>query len=275
MGESNMAIEQTAASGVNPTLPTAQVYGMGVICLMAGLMIGYLLQGSHSPISTVQPGASAGQGSAASRATSGGAMPRPAGMSQMAGNPAVQPAANAGPQCVPRRAMGSGQVPTLEEMRQIADQQAAPLREKLNSDPNNTAVLMQVGAIYYTTHRFTEASAYYDNAVQIEPRNVTFRVKLATSLYGNGDVNGAIAQLNQALSYDPKDANALFDLGMIRLQGKQDGKGAVAAWQQLMKSNPQLSADRKATVQKLMADVMTTLGDQHGVEGAPSDDGRK
>jgi cytochrome c-type biogenesis protein CcmH/NrfG len=78
--------------------------------------------------------------------------------------------------------------------------------------------------------------------------------------------------LNQALRYDPKDANALFDLGMIRLQGKQDGKGAVAAWQQLLKSNPQLSADRKAAAQKLMADVMTTLGDQHGIEGAGTND---
>ena len=171
--------------------------------------------------------------------------------------------------------MGSGHMPTLEEMKQMADKQAAPLLEKLKSDPNNAALLMQVGAIYYTTHRFTEASAYYNKAVQIEPKNVAFRVKLATSLYGNGDVNGAIAQLNQALSYDPKDANALFDLGMIRLQGKQDGKGAVAAWQQLLKSNPQLSAGRKTTVQKLMADVMTTLGDQRGVEGARSNDAHK
>ena len=42
---------------------------------------------------------------------------------------------------------------------------------------------------------------------------------------------------------------------MIKWQGKQDGSGALAAWQELLKSNPQLSADRKATVQKLMADV--------------------
>jgi len=42
---------------------------------------------------------------------------------------------------------------------------------------------------------------------------------------------------------------------MIRWHGKQDGRGALAAWQELLKSNPQLSADRKATVQKLMADV--------------------
>jgi cytochrome c-type biogenesis protein CcmH/NrfG len=74
--------------------------------------------------------------------------------------------------------------------------------------------------------------------------------------------------LNRALSYDPEDANALFDLGVIKLQGKHDGKGAVAAWQQLLKSNPQLSMDRRATVEKLMADVMTTLADQHGTGGA-------
>ena len=56
-------------------------------------------------------------------------------------------------------------------------------------------------------------------------------------------------------------------LGMIRLQGKGDGKGALAAWQKLLKSNPQLSADRKAQVQKLMADVLNTLGDTQAAKG--------
>jgi cytochrome c-type biogenesis protein CcmH/NrfG len=271
-----MAIEPTAASAASPSLAPARVYGMAVICLMAGLAIGYLFRGPHSPLSGARPAASVGVGSSTGGVTPvsampAGAIPSSAVVSQMAGKQ-PQPAVGAGSQAAPRGAMANGRMPTLEQMKQMADKQAAPLLEKLNSDPNNTDVLMQVGAIYYTTHRFTEASAYYDKALQIEPRNVAFRIKLATSLYGNGDVNGAIAQLNQALRYDPKDANALFDLGMIRLQGKQDGKGAVAAWQQLLKSNPQLSADRKAAAQKLMADVMTTLGDQHGIEGAGTND---
>jgi cytochrome c-type biogenesis protein CcmH/NrfG len=78
---------------------------------------------------------------------------------------------------------------------------------------------------------------------------------MASCLYFTGDVDGAISQLQQALHYDPKDANSLFNLGLFKWQGKKDGKGALAAWQQLLKSNPQLSADRKAQVQKLMADV--------------------
>jgi len=125
-------------------------------------------------------------------------------------------------------------------------------------------LLIQVGAIYHTTHQFKQAAAYYDKAVRVDPKSVAIRTKLASSLYRDGDVDGAIAQLNRALSYDPKDANALFDLGMIKLQGKQDGKGALAAWKELLKSNPELSTDRRATVEKLMADVMTTLADQHG-----------
>ena len=43
--------------------------------------------------------------------------------------------------------------------------------------------------------------------------------------------------------------------------GRQRRTGRVAA---MLKSNPQLSAERKAEVQKLMADVLTTLGDQNG-----------
>ena len=86
-------------------------------------------------------------------------------------------------QSPPGGAMGGRRMPTLEEMKQMADKQAAPLLEKLKSDPNNSAVLMQVGAIYFTTHQFKEAAAYYGKAVQIDPKNVAFRVKLASSLY--------------------------------------------------------------------------------------------
>jgi cytochrome c-type biogenesis protein CcmH/NrfG len=212
---------------------------MAMICLVAGLATGYLLRGNRLPAPPVHHAAGAGQPSTSVGVSAGGDM--------------------------------TG----LEEMKQVADKQAAPLLLKLQTDPNDSAVLAQVGAIYHTSHQFKAAAAYYARAVQIDPRNVALRTKLASSLYREGDVDGAIAQLNQALSYDPKDANSLFDLGMIRMQGKRDGKGALAAWQRLLKTNPQLSAERKATVEKLMADVLTTLSDQRGSEGVRSNDGNK
>lgn len=164
--------------------------------------------------------------------------------------------------------MAGGHMPSLEEMKHMADKQAEPLLEKLKKDPGNSALLMQVGAIYHMTHQYRQAAVYYGEAVRVDPKNVAFRTKLASSLYRDGDIDGAIAELNRALSNDPKDANALFDLGMIRLEGKRDAKGAVAAWQLLLKSNPQLGASRKAAVHRLIAEATATPGNQEGMRGA-------
>ena|ERR1035438_2984812 len=200
-----------------------QVYAMAVISLIVGLAIGYLFRGSQSAGPAAQPVAAAA--------------------------PSTQASPHTG-------AMGAGgKMPSLEEMKQMADKKALPLLEKLKTDPTNKDLLIQVAKIYSSTHQFKEAAVYYDKAVQVDPKDVGLRTQLASTLYYNGDADGAISQLQQSLHYDPKDANALFNLGMIKWQGKQDGKGALAAWQLLLKSNPQLKPDQKATVQKLMADV--------------------
>lgn len=176
-----------------------------------------------------------------------------------------KPAARPLPAAAPS---ASRHAPTLDDMKRMADQQAAPLLAKLKNAPNDSSLLVQVAAIYHGSHQFKEAASYYDRAVQSDPKSVALRTKLASSLYRSGDIDGAITQLNSGLRYEPNDANSLFDLGMIRLQGKGDGKGALAAWRQLLKSNPQLSADRRTEVQKLMADVMTSLSAQQAAKGS-------
>lgn len=214
----------------------AQLCVIAAICLAVGLAIGYLTGGSPSAPSSRTIVATDKAPRAAQGTINGG--------------------------------HAANHVPSMDEMKQLAERQMALVLEKLKTDPNSTTLLEQAGTIFYRSHQFGDAAVYYGRAVKTDPRNVALRTSLASSLYRNGDVDGAIAELNRALRYDPKDANSLFNLGTIRLQGKGDGKGALAAWQQLLKSNPQLSPDRKAAVQKLMADVMTTLGNQRGAEGA-------
>lgn len=213
-----MADESTTQPSAGSSWQVKQVYAMAAVCLVVGLALGYLFRGSQSP-AAAQSVASAN----AQLGTSAGAM--------------------------------GGQMPSLDQMKSMADKKAAPLLEKLKSDPTNGELLKQVGNIYEATHQFKDAAGYYDKALQSDPKNVAVRTQLASSLYYNGDVDGAISQLQKALQYDPKAANSLFNMGMIKWQGKQDAKGAIAAWQELLKTNPQLKPDQKATVQKLMADV--------------------
>ena len=220
------------AVSTSTSLKAKQVYSLAALCLVAGLAIGYFSRKAQNATPVSQAAVSV-----------------------------MQHPGHAG-------AMSAGHMPSLAEMHQMADTQAAPLLAKLKSDPNNSALLAQVGAIYHSTHQFKEAVSYYSKAVQIDPKNASLHSKLASSLYRSGDIDSAIAQLDAALRLDPKDANSLFNLGMIRLQGKRDPKGAIAAWQKLLKTNPDLSPDRKAEVQKLMSQVVTMIGDQNSTSEA-------
>ena len=146
-------------------------------------------------------------------------------------------------------------MPSLEDMKRMADKQAEPLLAKLKADPNNSDLLNQVGTLYKATHQFKDAAAYFQKAVDANPKNVAARTDLASCLFYEGDSDGALQQLEKSLTYDPKDANSLFNLGVIRLQAKNDPAGAIKAWQQLLKSNPTLPDDKKTAVQKLIAEA--------------------
>jgi cytochrome c-type biogenesis protein CcmH/NrfG len=249
-----MTSETIAATNPGPSLRAIYVYTMAALCLVAGLPVGYFLRGPQPP----QPGIAA--------ATSSPMTTPIPGVPQVPQSLTRRPAqlvAGSDPHSLHAMANNS------EQVKKIADSQAAALIEELKTHPNNVTLLVQVAALYHGSHQFKEAAVYYGKIVQLHPADVIARTKLSSSLYYGGDADAAIAQLNKALTYDPKDANALFNLGLIKLQGKQDAKGALAAWQQLLKSNPQLPADRRATVQKLMANVLTTLSSEPQVHGAP------
>jgi cytochrome c-type biogenesis protein CcmH/NrfG len=218
-----MATASTTPSTSNKTgLLAQQVYGLTAICLCVGLVIGYFLLGTIG-------------GPKASRNPSvGNSSPAPASMA--GGHPKL----------------------TLEQMKQMADVQASTLIEKSKSDPKNVSLLLQIAGIYQASHQFKEAAGYFEQALKIEPKNVTAHTDLASCLYYSGDVDGALKQLNEALKYNQKDANSLFNLGMIKYRGKNDAAGAIAAWQQLLKTNPNL--ERKSMVEGMIAEAKGSGG---------------
>jgi cytochrome c-type biogenesis protein CcmH/NrfG len=209
-----MANEINAADVPASAWQPALVYGMAAACLALGLLVGYLVRGSGSP-------------------------------QLAAANPAPSPAAV--------ESIGQHPTRTLEQMKQMADKQARPLLEQLKTDQNNKDVLMHVAYLYKSAHQFKEAGDYFEKALQLDPKNVAARTEMASCLYYNGDVDGALSQLQQALKYDPKDANSLFNLGVVKWKGKNDPAGAIAAWQRLLATNPKL--DRKPIVQRMMAEA--------------------
>ena len=58
-------------------------------------------------------------------------------------------------------------------------------------------------------------------------------------------------QYEKSLSNDPNKPDTLFNLGIVKWQGKKNGLGAVAAWQELLDTIP--SYPNKDNVLQLIA----------------------
>jgi cytochrome c-type biogenesis protein CcmH/NrfG len=186
-------------SSTSQNWTSLQAYTLTTVCLLIGIVAGWLLRGSQSSAAVPQ-------------STSVAA---PAGMG-----------------------MGAGAQPTPEQMKAMGDAQAKPLLEKLKADPQNAELLATIGNVYYDTQQYPIAIGYYEQALKIQPENTGVRTDMATAYWYGGDTDTAIAEFKKALSYEPTKPNTLFNLGIVEWQGKMDIKSAVADWKKLLEANP-------------------------------------
>ena len=197
---------------------------MCAVCLTMGFSAGYLLRGSASVTPQVVSTATAA-GAGLDYAMTSAAQPETA-----------QPKAK--------------DMPSLDDLQRMADKKSEPVLAKLKSDPKNPQLWNQVGLIYKSAHQFKQSEGYFEKSLQYDPKNVAVRADYASCMYYTGDVDGALAQLNQSLTYDPKHAGTLMNIGIIKWRGKNDANGAIAAWEQLLQYHPDFP--QKDLVQQML-----------------------
>jgi cytochrome c-type biogenesis protein CcmH/NrfG len=117
-------------------------------------------------------------------------------------------------------------------------QSAAPLQLAIEKDPNDYDSLVKLGNVYYDGQQYQTAIGYYDRALKIHPENSDVRTDMGTAYWYAGDATKALETMEASLKYQPGHPQTLFNLGWVRWQGKGDPKGAIEAWQQLLKANP-------------------------------------
>jgi len=178
---------------------STQAYILACFCLMLGVALGYLFRGSASPVAAAAP--TFGDGGA------------PQGQST-------------------QRQLSP------EQQKAMVDQAVAPLLATLKTSPADFNTLVQVANLYYDGRQYPEAVKYYRLAAKSQPENADVLSDLGTSLWYTGDADGAIAEFQTALKYRPDHPGTLFNLGVVRWQGKLDPKVAVQALEELLRRNP-------------------------------------
>jgi cytochrome c-type biogenesis protein CcmH/NrfG len=148
---------------------------------------------------------------------------------------------------------GGGPQPGLMD-----EQLAQALRNVLSRDPTNVQVNTQLGHLYYDSGRFAEAVGPYQQALAVDSRNVNLSTDLGTALWYSGRPDEAIAQFARSLAIDPTHPQTLFNLGIVKRDGKQDLAGAVQAWEKLLATNP--SYVERDKVQQLISQLKAQMG---------------
>ena len=110
---------------------------------------------------------------------------------------------------------------------------------------------------FYDAQRFGDAIPYYERAMTFNGNDINVSTDLGTALWYAGRADAALAQYEHSLSLDRTHAQTLFNLGIVRADGKHDYAGAVDAWETLLKAHPEYASADK--VRTLIADARSKL----------------
>ncbi|HVI06696.1 MAG TPA: tetratricopeptide repeat protein [Candidatus Binatia bacterium] len=177
---------------------STQAYLFAVFCLVLGVALGYLFRGSAPSPQVVSA----------------------AGASTVTSQPAAQ------------------QQPDQAQQKEMLDRAVTPLLANLKNNPNDFDTVVKVANLYFDGQQYPDALKFYQRAAALQPQNADVLTDYGTSFWYTGDPDRAIDEFQTALKFEPGRASTLFNLGIVRWQGKMDPKGAIEAWEELLKKNP-------------------------------------
>jgi tetratricopeptide (TPR) repeat protein len=126
-------------------------------------------------------------------------------------------------------------------------------RDILTRDPKNLQAAVNAANLLYDGHRYVEAIPFYEQAFALNSADINVSTDLGTALWYAGRPDEALAQYERSLKISPTHAQTLFNVGVVRADGKHDYPGAVAAWESLLASSP--AYPNAAAVRDLLADA--------------------
>jgi cytochrome c-type biogenesis protein CcmH/NrfG len=121
---------------------------------------------------------------------------------------------------------------------QVLDAQVKPLLQRLDTNPKDVSALTDLGNIYFDASQWSTAIGYYTRSLNELPNNPDIRTDMGIAYFYNGDSDRALKEFDQALKDDPRHVQTLFNVGVVKMGGKNDPKGAIAAWESLLKIDP-------------------------------------
>ena len=113
--------------------------------------------------------------------------------------------------------------------------------QRASQNPKDPQIPLQLANYLYDKHYFNLAIQWYQQSLNLNPRNVNARTDLGTSFFYTGQPQQAITEYNKVLALNPKHQPTLFNLIVVNLEGTHDLRAANKYYDELDRLNPNYS----------------------------------
>jgi len=124
-----------------------------------------------------------------------------------------------------------------EQARAILD-----LEQEVAVNPTNVNAWTQLGHVYFDTNNPPKAIRAYEKSLELNPNNPDVLTDLGVMYRRNGQPEKALAAFEQAMAVAPNHEQSRFNKGIVLRYDLNDREGAVKAWEELLKINPNAMA---------------------------------
>lgn len=131
------------------------------------------------------------------------------------------------------------------------------LKDLLKKDPKNLSAWVELGNLYFDTNQPREAIEAYNQYLTTKPDNADIRTDMGIMYRKLRDFDRALKEFRMAAQSDPKHVNSRYNIGIVLLHDKQDIKGAIAAWEEYLKVDP--NSERANRVRAQMDKLKTMV----------------
>ncbi len=119
------------------------------------------------------------------------------------------------------------------------------LQEELAKKPEHPPILLRMAQLSSELGKPADAISYLERLVKADPKNVDGRLELGRLLYESNDVQGSMRETAKILEINPKQVDALYNLGAI-YANLNNAATARTYWTRAVASDPGSDSGKRA-----------------------------
>ncbi len=141
-----------------------------------------------------------------------------------------------------------------------AASQVQTLKEIVKKDPKNLPAWVELGNLYFDTDQPKEAIEAYSHYLAVKPDNPDVRTDMGIMYRKLGQFDKALEEFRKAARSDPKHVNSRYNIGLVLLHDKQDMQGAIKAWEEYLRVDPNSEKSQRirAQIEKMKSMPVST-----------------